>query len=1051
MSVSGARLRPGAAAEAWLDATLAGLKPGGDLHPATVITPSNYAGLALRHRLASRGFVNVRHSILARLAESVGAPRLAAAGRLPLTAVTQEAAIRAALRDAGGLGRLSDHRAVIVTLRALFADLSQGEVGGQQRQGLAAGGELTRVAIEAYEAYRHILERESLYDPVDLLHAATEAVGSGTGASVLADWGGLCLYLPGRLSSAELGFLNALAGKVELIAGFPQLEDSIADAEPRRWAAALGLDWEALPTFGPAGDARNLRVLVAPDAGEEVRAAARMLLADLEANAVPLHRTAIVYRNQEPYQQLVRETLDAAGLPWAGLGGKPISESFAGRALLGLLHLQGEGFSRASVINWLSSLPHGGSGPSLAQWDRVSREAGVVRGVRQWRDRLNLLIDQNSRKLADFDERADDSTLALRNHLRSEVEAARRMLDRVAEMERETRPPPAAGWPELVAWARALRERFAHNRAWPADQLEAAQLVDETLDSLTAAAQLDAEVGVDRFVETLEEALRARRRPEGRLGHGVVTGPIALVAGMEFDRLYVLGMTERAYPTAAPVDPIFPWDTGEDPLGRAEHRLAEERMAYLSALAASGGAVLCFPTHDTEQRPAYPARWLLEATAELAGTRVSPSALREPGPELLGQPWLTGFVSAEAALRRSPVSLNTAELRVREALELTSSRVDLRRSALALRPDLPIGRGLQAAGERASTGFTEYDGNLAAVAADLKKLAGGLARTVPISPSGVETWAACPFRYFLGRVLEIEPTERPEDQQSWTISPIDRGSLIHGILEEFFRKLHEAARPGPAEAFTEADRELIHAIAQRRFREVEELGQTGYQLAWQNTQAAILLDLETVLTRDQEFRLENAVRPEHFEQGFGFAEGWPAAEVALSDGTVVRLRGYIDRVDVGDSAAYVTDYKTGSAYDEREFLADPVVAGTKVQLAVYSNAVRRHLEAAGRPVGQVTASYWFISEKGHFERVAVTEGPESNGRLAQVMEIVNQGLGAGAFPQVPGEEQYMPGRPPFANCRFCDYHRVCPIGRDQIHDRKQAAPGADIPARLVLR
>ena len=47
------------------------------------------------------------------------------------------------------------------------------------------------------------------------------------------------------------------------------------------------------------------------------------------------------------------------------------------------------------------------------------------------------------------------------------------------------------------------------------------------------------------------------------------------------------------------------------------------------------------------------------------------------------------------------------------------------------------------------------------------------------------------------------------------------------------------------------------------------------------------------------------------------------------------------------------------------------------------------------------------------------------------MEIVNTGLTAGAFPQVPGEEGYMPGRPPFDNCRFCEYHRVCPIGRDQ--------------------
>ena len=37
-----------------------------------------------------------------------------------------------------------------------------------------------------------------------------------------------------------------------------------------------------------------------------------------------------------------------------------------------------------------------------------------------------------------------------------------------------------------------------------------------------------------------------------------MTGSISSIAGMTFDRVYVLGMTERAYPAPPPVDPIFP-------------------------------------------------------------------------------------------------------------------------------------------------------------------------------------------------------------------------------------------------------------------------------------------------------------------------------------------------------------------------------------------------------------------------------------------------------------------------------------------------------------
>jgi ATP-dependent helicase/DNAse subunit B len=795
---------------------------------------------------------------------------------------------------------------------------------------------------------------------------------------------------------------------------------------------------------------------MAPDAGEEVRAAVRRILADLDPDGVPLHRTALVYRHQEPYRQLVRETLQAASLPWVGLERKPISESFAGRGLLGLLHLQGQRFSRAAVLNWLSSLPHGGEGASLAQWDRISRRAGVVRGVEQWSDRLQRKVDEDRATIEKLEKEDDEATEPRRSYLRSEANATEEMRRRIGEMDRRTRPPQGGGWAALVKWALELRERYLPVRKdWPAEQAEAAQLVDETIGALIDAAALDRQVEIDRFVETLEQSLLARRRPEGRLGSGVVIGPISSIAGMTFDRVYVLGMTERAYPAPAPVDPIFPWEAGEDPLGRAGRRLAGERIAFLSALAAAGKAVLCFPTHDTEQRPAYPARWLLDAVSTLAGRRIGPAALRELR-NSEAQPWLTSLVSTEAALRHGPVMLNLAERRVNEAREIAQHEGDLLDSALAARDDLPMGRGLSVTAARASRQFTEFDGNVAAVAPGLDKLAGGLSRLHPISPSGVETWAACPFRYFLGRVLDVEPTQRPEDDEAWAISAIDRGSLIHAILEEFFRTLQAEGRPGAGEAYTQADRDLLELLARQHFQRVESLGQTGYRLAWLNAQTAIQLDLRTVLSKDEEFRTKFGVRPEFFEQGFGWQEpedrGWPAAEVELSDGTVVRLRGYIDRVDLGDGEAYVTDYKTGSAYGKRDFDEDPVVAGTKVQLAVYSNAVRRFLEVRGKPAGQVTASYWFISAKGQFQRIEVSGDETADRRLAEIMEVVNQGLTAGAFPQVPGEDVgSIPKRPAFSNCVFCDYHRICPTGRDQIRERKKEEAGADLHQRLALQ
>ena len=54
---------------------------------------------------------------------------------------------------------------------------------------------------------------------------------------------------------------------------------------------------------------------------------------------------------------------------------------------------------------------------------------------------------------------------------------------------------------------------------------------------------------------------------------------------------------------------------------------------------------------------------------------------------------------------------------------------------------------------------------------------------------GCQTWATCPFRYFLSNVLGIAAPEQPEEVA--TISALERGSLLHAILESFIRAAQE--------------------------------------------------------------------------------------------------------------------------------------------------------------------------------------------------------------------------------------------------------------------
>jgi hypothetical protein len=204
---------------------------------------------------------------------------------------------------------------------------------------------------------------------------------------------------------------------------------------------------------------------------------------------------------------------------------------------------------------------------------------------------------------------------------------------------------------------------------------------------------------------------------------------------------------------------------------------------------------------------------------------------------------------------------------------------------------------------------------------------------------------------------------------------------------------------------------------------------------WAIAREAILADLRTFLREDAAWRQAHHASPAHFEQAFGRPDdgSWDALSLPLNDAEL-RFHGYIDRIDLADGGAraYLHDYKTGSDRAYTELDDDPTGAGRHIQLALYAAAVRQRL-GKDVPVG---AAYWFISRGGGFRRIELPEDWSAvEPRLHAVLETVAGGVGAGVFPQVPGAEddRFLT----FANCRYCDYQRVCPSARDEQWDHKR--------------
>ena len=489
-------------------------------------------------------------------------------------------------------------------------------------------------------------------------------------------------------------------------------------------------------------------------------------------------------------------------------------------------------------------------------------------------------------------------------------------------------------------------------------------------------------------------------------------------------------MSEGDYPGRSGEDPLLPEYVranvlkGALPL-RREAQL-HERRDYLSALAAGQRRRLSYSRVDpVERRAQYPSPWLLEAASTLADERVSSERLHT-----YDAPWLTVIESMEDALRLAEGG-RAADGHEYDVLALarwqrTGSR--LRRHPLASDGG-PLGRALAMERARATNRLTEWDGYVGGIAGSSRRLGGSLSQVM--SPTRLEAWATCPYRHFLGNVLNLSAWETPEDVL--TISPLERGSLVHAILEQFIKEAMAAGAPAPREGWTPLQRERLREIAQQEFREAERRGMTGRRVLWEVAQEDILQDLERFLDDDELYRADEGMQPRHAEYAFGF-DGPPVA-MALPDGGEVRFRGFIDRVDVARDGlrAVIMDYKTGSSRQYAQMKDDPLMAGKRLQLPVYAMAVRETL----LPDAALRAEYWFISANGGYTRVPVTLDTVE-AQFRSMVQAIAEGVRGGVFPANPGPPGF--GGP--ENCRYCDFQRICPTNKLALWARKGDSPQA---------
>jgi len=923
---------------------------------------------------------------------------------------------------------IQDLKEARVDPSAVLSALEEGRLATDDPTRLAALLRLHAAVLEVDKGLR-------LADPDDLAALAIERVPE---SPFLKRMSRLCYYGFYDLTQGQLDFFKAVAAGYPTTVFFPLRREALAYQFAQRFFEAYiqGLATtrvegdptrSALPTPTSASLADEMspavratyRIVSAIGPEDEVAAAAKEILRLIEDERVDPMEIGVVARTLDVYLPVVRRVFEENKVPFACPAGEPLIHEPLVKTIIRFLRLPVDCFPRPAVVDILTSpayrvplTPTGtesASRPRPDLWDWATRRLGIIRGnpedgsLGDWRrleraarTGLNVPGDEDMEKL----HRAiAPAQLAL-------------LFDLVKQLHDELSSLPAhGGWKEYRdAFLRLIPMSF-NLPGWESGEAgtheERVQLaVKECLLSVADLDLLQEEIPLADWVAHVIRVLERSPAPSENLDlPGVQVLDAMGARGVPFRALFVIGLNEKAFPRFVQED-AFLRDADRESLARdlgykIPRKLEgfdEERLLFALLLrSAKTRLYLSYQRADRDGRTMVPSGYLAEMAPQIGETEWL--IKRRPTERWADRPFHWNVLTPREAGLQMILEAGDRASRV-----LSPSLTRCIRLQQA--PEL-FEQGLKALADLESMkpALTPFDGLVGSGLSHWRML-----EKQGVSPTSLERYAQCPFKYFAEKVLRLDPLGTPE-----SLTALDArayGDLCHGILRVFYERLHESGVSMAEVSVAKVDACLAEAAAEA-FARFEATEPVGFPLLWELAREDITALVRTFIQDDLEELRVSGYRPSLFE-----VEVTGRFGAALPEGlNHVPVRGRIDRVDIrrehGQAHVRVVDYKYTESNAPRLEDRDLVTAalrGKRLQPPLY-------LLAAGDVLGTEQAVP--DSSALYFLAPYWQDGPVVRKTLTAwcgegTVQVILDGIRGGRFFILPDDY-----------CKYCEFSSVC--------------------------
>ncbi|MFO7624955.1 MAG: PD-(D/E)XK nuclease family protein, partial [Anaerolineales bacterium] len=703
-----------------------------------------------------------------------------------------------------------------------------------------AGNERDRQLAQMYNRYQAFMHQQANSDADGLLWVAAEAMEQD--ANLLKSPGALFVVGFDQFTPVQLRILQQLQGRFAALelylawdAGRSESDRALTRLAQTRDALLRNLVCQVRQIetsdsqepilahlhktlFQPgekiAADGESMKMVAAPSREAEVRHALREVKRLLLAG-IPASEVAILSPNSAIYLPLVRTDASEYGLPVEHE--MPLVANPAIAALIHLLHLSPDFPWRATLDslrspyirqNWLSL-------EQIDTLDQLSREQLVIAGRDQWlaattpldADRQDM-DDEDIGKPALAAQTPAQDLLSLQAGLGA-------FFDHLT-------PPVSATYADYTAWIQAALvglfpeedsgepedaepvislNLLACCREGPVPErdLGALALLMSALRRLLSAAEItpgDKTVSWDAYRAELLEILQHMLLPAASDQLQVRFGRLEEGRAREFQHLFVMGLSEGEFSARPAIDVLYaPQERQDHPLALIRYTAADDASLWWQVLGnVRQRLTLLRPYIDGNGAPWQASPYwdaVLERFSDLPveTIKIAEHPTLEQAASL--PEWLTAL--AYAGAQEAPNDLAGLWKYAQQAQVIMQQRQSY----------LPLG---------------EFEGVIQST--DLvDEIEQRFAEEHCWSASRLNRYANCPYGFFAEVVLKLAARDEPQDG----LDAMQRGSLLHAVLEHFYRNLAashlEATLPNLDEIlnYLEQSCTAVFATAPRKF------------------------------------------------------------------------------------------------------------------------------------------------------------------------------------------------------------------------------------------